>query len=47
VIGTFLFGLISYLTNNQRLSILSVGAFFIIGLALLQRVDDTRAAQTV
>ncbi len=46
VIGTFLFGLISYLTNNQRLSILSVGAFFIIGLALLQRVDDTRAAQT-
>ncbi len=43
VIGTFLFGLISYLTNNQRLSILSVGAFFVIGLVLLQRVDDTRA----
>ena len=46
VIGTFLFGLISYLTNNQRLSILSVGAFFIIGFVLLQRVDDTRASQT-
>jgi UMF1 family MFS transporter len=45
VIGTFLFGLISYLTNNQRLSILSVGAFFIIGFVLLQRVDDTRATQ--
>ncbi|HTX18606.1 MAG TPA: MFS transporter [Bacteroidota bacterium] len=45
VIGTFLFGLISYLTNNQRLSILSVGAFFIAGFILLQRVDDTRAAQ--
>jgi UMF1 family MFS transporter len=44
VIGTFLFGLISYLTNNQRLSILSVGAFFVVGLVLLQRVDDTRAA---
>ena len=43
VIGTFLFGLISYLTNNQRLSILSVGAFFVVGLVLLQRVDDTRA----
>jgi UMF1 family MFS transporter len=43
VIGTFLFGLISYLTNNQRLSILSVGAFFVVGLILLQRVDDTRA----
>jgi UMF1 family MFS transporter len=46
VIGTFLFGLISYLTNNQRLSILSVGAFFIIGFVLLQRVDDTRATET-
>lgn len=45
VIGTFLFGLISYLTNNQRLSILSVGVFFILGLALLQRVDDTRAGR--
>ncbi len=43
VIGTFLFGLISYLTNNQRLSILSVGVFFVVGLVLLQRVDDTRA----
>ncbi len=43
VIGTFLFGLISYLTNNQRLSILSVGVFFVVGLLLLQRVDDTRA----
>jgi UMF1 family MFS transporter len=43
VIGTFLFGLISYLTNNQRLSILSVGVFFVVGLILLQRVDDTRA----
>ncbi len=45
VIGTFLFGLISYLTGNQRLSILSIGVFFIIGLVLLQRVDDTRAPQ--
>lgn len=44
VIGTFLFGFISYLTNNQRLSILSVGVFFVVGLVLLQRVDDTRAA---
>jgi len=44
VIGTFLFGLISYLTNNQRLSILSVGVFFVVGLVLLQRVDDTRAS---
>ncbi|HTR80361.1 MAG TPA: MFS transporter [Bacteroidota bacterium] len=47
VIGTFLFGLISYLTNNQRLSILSVGLFFVVGFVLLQRVDDTRAPRTV
>ena len=42
---SLLFGLISYLTNNQRFSILSVGAFFIIGLALLQRVDDTSISE--
>ncbi|MCX6136480.1 MAG: MFS transporter [Ignavibacteriales bacterium] len=40
VIGTFLFGLISYATGNQRISILSVGVFFIVGLVLLQQIDD-------
>jgi UMF1 family MFS transporter len=40
VVGTFLFGLISYATGNQRISILSVGVFFVIGLLLLQKIDD-------
>jgi MFS transporter, UMF1 family len=47
VVGTFLFGLISYLTNSQRLSIISVGIFFVVGLLLLQRVDDTRQPVSV
>jgi UMF1 family MFS transporter len=45
VIGTFIFGLISYITGNQRISILSVGLFFIVGLFLLQKVDDTMPSQ--
>lgn len=45
VVGTFLFGLISYITNNQRISVLSVGLFFIIGFILLQRVDDKESAR--
>jgi MFS transporter, UMF1 family len=45
VVGTFLFGLISYITGNQRVSVLSVGIFFIIGFILLQRVDDRQSAR--
>lgn len=45
VVGTFLFGLISYITGDQRLSVLSIGLFFVAGLALLARVDDTQSAR--
>jgi MFS transporter, UMF1 family len=45
VVGTFLFGLISYITGNQRVSVLSVGLFFIVGFILLQSVDDTQSAR--
>ncbi|HLP14622.1 MAG TPA: MFS transporter [Bacteroidota bacterium] len=41
VVGTFLFGLISYITNDQRLSALSIGVFFLAGFWLLQGVDDS------
>lgn len=41
VVGTFLFGLISYITEDQRLSVLTIGLFFVIGFILLERVDDT------
>ncbi len=45
VVGTLLFGLISYITSSQRLSVLSVGIFFIAGFILLQRVDDKISAR--
>lgn len=45
VVGTFLFGLISYITDDQRLSVLSIGIFFIAGLILLERVDDKKIAR--
>ncbi len=47
VIGTFVFGLISYATGSQRMAIISVALFFIVGFILLQRVDDTRSAHAL
>lgn len=40
IIGPLVFGLVSYLSGNQRFAILSVGIFFIIGLVILQLVDE-------
>ncbi len=40
VVGTFLFGLISYITGDQRISVLTIGLFFIAGFILLERVND-------
>ncbi|MBI2427271.1 MAG: MFS transporter, partial [Ignavibacteriales bacterium] len=45
VVGTFLFGLISYITGDQRLSVLSIGLFFVAGFILLERVDDKHSAR--
>jgi MFS-type transporter involved in bile tolerance (Atg22 family) len=47
VVGTFLFGLISYITGNQRLSALTIGVFFLAGYWLLQGVDDSMQEQTL
>lgn len=45
VIGPLVFGTISYaLGGNQRVAILSIAAFFIVGLILLQRVKAPRTA---
>ena len=45
VLGPLVFGSISYaLAGNQRVAVLSVGAFFLVGLILLQRVTDPRVA---
>jgi len=40
VLGPLLFGLISTVTANQRLAVLSVLTFFITGFILLRRVDE-------
>ncbi len=45
VIGPLVFGVISHaLGGNQRMAILSVAVFFLVGLVLLQRVQDPRRA---
>ena len=38
--GPFVFGIISAWTGSQRIAILAIVSFFIIGLILLQRVDE-------
>jgi MFS transporter, UMF1 family len=40
VIGTFIFGVLSWLSGSQRIAIISVGLFFVVGAWLLQRVED-------
>ncbi|NNF27429.1 MAG: MFS transporter [Gemmatimonadetes bacterium] len=44
VLGPLVFGTVSYGTGNQRLAVLSIAAFFLIGLLLLQRVHPPGAA---
>ena len=39
ILGPFIFGLVTTLAGSSRLAILAVIAFFIIGMALLTRVD--------
>ena len=48
ILGPAIFGWVSVLAGSGRLSILAVIAFFIVGMALLTRVDipgDQRAAR--
>ena len=48
VLGPLVFGTISYnLGGNQRVAVLAVGAFFLVGLILLQRVRDPRKVAQV
>jgi len=41
IVGPLVFGFVSYITGNQRLAILSVGIFFIIGLVILKFVSES------
>lgn len=45
VLGPLAFGLVSYLTGNQRYSILSICIFFVIGLFILRFVQDPSSEQ--
>jgi len=47
VIGTFFFGLLSWTTGSQRISVAFVGIFFLVGLKLLQSVEDPFVKQKV
>ncbi len=40
VVGPLVFGYVSYITENQRFAILSIAAFFIVGLIILNFVND-------
>ena len=42
VIGPLVFGLVSYITKSQRLAIISIGFFFIVGLLILTKVQDPK-----
>jgi UMF1 family MFS transporter len=40
VIGPLVFGLVSFLSGNQRLAIISIGFFFLAGLLILTKVKE-------
>jgi UMF1 family MFS transporter len=43
VVGPLVFGLVSFLSGSQRIAILSVGVFFVIGMLILSKVKDPDA----
>ena len=42
VVGPLVFGLVSFLSGNQRLAIISIAFFFIAGLLILTKVKDPK-----
>ena len=42
VLGPLVFGLISFLSGDQRLAIISIGFFFLIGMFILFKVKDPK-----
>ncbi len=42
ILGPLVFGAVSSLTGSQRIAVISVALFFIVGLILLQRVKEER-----
>lgn len=46
IVGPLVFGLVSYISGDQRLAIFSIGVFFLIGLFILLKVDDKPVLST-
>jgi UMF1 family MFS transporter len=44
VVGPLVFGLVSYISGSQRLAIISIGFFFLVGLLILTQVHDPKEA---
>lgn len=42
VIGPLVFGLVSYITNSQRVAIISIAFFFIVGMLILFKVKEPK-----
>lgn len=47
VVGPLVFGIVSFITADQRYSILSIGIFFVIGLILLNYVKDNESKNNI
>jgi len=47
VIGPLVFGLVSFLSGSQRLAIISIGFFFIVGLIILRKVKDPKVVEII
>lgn len=47
VVGPLVFGIVSYITKSQRLAIISIGFFFVVGLLILTKVQDPKDFETV
>ncbi|MFO7445907.1 MAG: MFS transporter [Ignavibacteriaceae bacterium] len=45
VIGPLVFGMVSYLSGSQRLAIISIAFFFIVGLLILTKVEDPKVVE--
>jgi MFS transporter, UMF1 family len=43
VVGPLVFGLVSFLSGNQRVAIISIAFFFIVGLLILTKVKDPQS----
>lgn len=47
VLGPLVFGIVSYLTESQRIAIFSVGFFFVIGLLILTKVKEPSSSNII